>query len=371
MQPEFYRDLVTPIDPTSRFSFLNYLKLNDRLDQFFCSEYICPTRLEFEDYFNWVARETPDVIFGAKVTAVDYAPGSNLFVLETERDERDRFTARHIVFGCGQSPDSAVAKSEGRRVTHVSSLLAFELPESLQSILVVGGGQSAAECLNYLLDKYARDRIQITWLTHETSFRALDKGNFSREAYSVSYGPAFADLPASLREKINRDESHIVDGITPEVAKALYQRLYSLKFFPPETSPSVRLHANIEVVEIGDNPDKARVTTRAMATGKMSVDRYDSVILCTGFEEESVFESPIIGPELSSRISDKDACDGYAVKWNGPEDRMIFVQSQNKKTHGLGDANFIAAPGRNAAILNSILGRELYKVSDRDLLVAT
>ena len=26
MQTEFYRDLVTPIDPTNRFSFLNYLK---------------------------------------------------------------------------------------------------------------------------------------------------------------------------------------------------------------------------------------------------------------------------------------------------------------------------------------------------------
>ncbi|MGH6865438.1 MAG: SidA/IucD/PvdA family monooxygenase, partial [Methyloceanibacter sp.] len=64
MQTEFYRDLVTPIDPTSIFSFLNYLKTHHRLDQFFCSEYICPTRCEFEDYLNWVARQLPDVIFG-------------------------------------------------------------------------------------------------------------------------------------------------------------------------------------------------------------------------------------------------------------------------------------------------------------------
>ena len=55
MQTEFYRDLVTPIDPTSRFSFLNYVKSNGRLDQFFCSSTIYPTRREFEDYFNWVA----------------------------------------------------------------------------------------------------------------------------------------------------------------------------------------------------------------------------------------------------------------------------------------------------------------------------
>ena len=49
---------------------------------------------------------------------------------------------------------------------------------------------------------------------------------------------------------------------------------------------------------------------------------------------------------------------------------MIFVQSQNKATHGLGDASFVMAPGRNAAILNSITGREIYKIDQNDLLVA-
>ena len=62
--------------------------------------------------------------------------------------------------------------------------------------------------------------------------------------------------------------------------------------------------------------------------------------------------------------------DGYAVTWDGPPDRMIFVQSQNKVTHGLGDASFVTAAGRNAAILNSIAGREIYKIDESDLLVA-
>jgi L-lysine 6-monooxygenase (NADPH-requiring) len=43
MQTEFYRDPATPIDPTSLLTFLNYLKAHQRPDQFFCSEYICPT----------------------------------------------------------------------------------------------------------------------------------------------------------------------------------------------------------------------------------------------------------------------------------------------------------------------------------------
>ena len=58
------------------------------------------------------------------------------------------------------------------------------------------------------------------------------------------------------------------------------------------------------------------------------------------------------------------------MTWDGPPDRMIFVQSQNKITHGLGDASFVTAAGRNAAILNSIAGREIYKIDESDLLVA-
>ena len=58
------------------------------------------------------------------------------------------------------------------------------------------------------------------------------------------------------------------------------------------------------------------------------------------------------------------------MTWDGPSDRMIFVQSQNRDTHGLGDSSFVTAPGRNAAILNSIAGREIYKIDESDLLVA-
>jgi lysine/ornithine N-monooxygenase len=48
---------------------------------------------------------------------------------------------------------------------------------------------------------------------------------------------------------------------------------------------------------------------------------------------------------------------------------MIFVQSENRKTHGIGDANFVTAPGRNAYILNAIAGKDVYRMSDRDRLV--
>ena len=92
--------------------------------------------------------------------------------------------------------------------------------------------------------------------------------------------------------------------------------------------------------------------------------------MCTGLDDETILESSIIGPELRRRLHKGQDRDGYAVTWDGPPDRVIFVQSQNKATHGLGDASFVTAAGRNAAILNSIAGREIYKIDESDLLVA-
>ena len=157
----------------------------------------------------------------------------------------------------------------------------------------------------------------------------------------------------------------------PLFAQSLYQRLYRLRHLPPpdKAHPTVHVQSNTEILEARDEPAGVSVKARIVSTGKTDVDVYDSVILCTGLDDETILESPVIGPELRRRLQKNEDRDGYAVTWDGPADRMIFVQSQNKDTHGLGDASFVTAAGRNAAILNSIAGREIYKIDESDLLV--
>ena len=272
LQTEFYRDLVTPMDPTSRFSFLNYIKSNGRLDQFFCSSTIYPTRREFEAYFNWVANQIADIVFAANVHSVDYNPETNLFIVEVENESQPqrRYESKHIVLGCGAGPKSTSASSEAGRVVDVSALLGFDFPNSLERILVVGGGQSAAECVNYLLDQFAETETQIVWVTSETAFRALDTSNFSRETYSENYAREFATLPKPLREKIIHDDRSVANGITPLFAQVLYQRLYRLKYFtsPGAANPSVHLQANTEVLEVHDEANSAKVTARSLPRAK-------------------------------------------------------------------------------------------------------
>ncbi|MGZ8436218.1 MAG: SidA/IucD/PvdA family monooxygenase [Candidatus Binatia bacterium] len=370
MQTEFYRDLVTPIDPTSKFSFLNYLKAQARLDEFFCSSTIYPTRREFEDYFRWVAGQIGEVIFGVDVNNVDYDAKKHLFVVDA--GAHGRCVTKHIVFGCGARPRSGVEVSRSNRIVDVSKLLAFTFPELLKRILVVGGGQSAAECLSHLLDRFSERPVRIDWVTSETSYRALDTSNFSRETFSTAYAQVFSSLSSEAREKINQDDKSVANGMTPLYAQTLYQRLYRLRHYPPSDKafPAVHVQANTEVVETREEPARVSVTARIVSTGKTDVVGYDCVILCTGLDDGTILESSVIGPELRRRLNKSQDREGYAVGWDGPPDRMIFVQSQNRATHGLGDTSFVTAAGRNAAILNSIAGREIYKIDESDLLVA-
>jgi lysine/ornithine N-monooxygenase len=114
---------------------------------------------------------------------------------------------------------------------------------------------------------------------------------------------------------------------------------------PDKAQPAVYVQANTEVLEARDEPAGVSVKARIVSTGNTDVAVYDTVILCTGLDDETILESSAIGPELRRRLQKKQDRDGYAVTWDGPPDRMIFVQSQNKDTHGLGDASFVTAAG--------------------------
>src|SRR5690349_24868740 len=67
IQVPFLADLVTMADPTSRFSFLNYLKQAGRLYQFYIRESFYPLRAEYKAYCKWVAGQLGSIRWGTRV----------------------------------------------------------------------------------------------------------------------------------------------------------------------------------------------------------------------------------------------------------------------------------------------------------------
>src|SRR5690606_184637 len=104
LQVPFLADLVTMADPTSPYSFLNYLKDHQRLYHFYFLERFHIPRREYNHYCQWVAEQLDSCRFGQKVIdvqKVDEGPDSHYRVeaIDEENNENRIYRARHLMLG--------------------------------------------------------------------------------------------------------------------------------------------------------------------------------------------------------------------------------------------------------------------------------
>lgn len=113
LQVPFLADLVSLVEPTSPWSYLNYLKIRRRLFPFYFAEHFHIHRTEFDDYLRWVSTELPATRFGHRVDTVAWDPGQDAFAVEFTRLGPDGETlttglthARNLALGVGTAPTS-------------------------------------------------------------------------------------------------------------------------------------------------------------------------------------------------------------------------------------------------------------------------
>ena len=99
LQTSWMKDLVTPADPTSPFSFLNFLVQKGRFYSFINAEQSAISRQEFAQYLAWVAEQLPSAQFGSHVREINYK--QNKFWL---RFDDKIISADHLCVGTGTQP---------------------------------------------------------------------------------------------------------------------------------------------------------------------------------------------------------------------------------------------------------------------------
>ena len=99
IQVPFLADLVTLADPTSPYSFLNYLHLQGRLYRFYFHERFHVLRAEYEAYCRWVAASLASCHFSHRVDgSVPSTAGWAVWARGVEH------RARAVVLGVGCVP---------------------------------------------------------------------------------------------------------------------------------------------------------------------------------------------------------------------------------------------------------------------------
>jgi len=368
LQVPFMADLVTMADPTSPYSFLNFLKQTGRLYRFYIREDFYPLRAEYSRYCQWVAGQLASIRFGATVLEAAYDDGAYRLSVSGPGG-RDVLSARRLVLGTGTSPyvpeagraimvDAAAGR--GGLAFHNADYLARKAElQQRRSITIVGSGQSAAEIYYDLLTDADAHGYRLDWVTRSGRFFPLEYTKLTLEMTSPEYVDYFHRLPQHRREHLNKAQKNLYKGINPGLVDAIYDLLYT-RSLTGVVDTRLLTHSTLT-----DAAWDAAAGTHTLHLHHdeqgtpYSLDS-DAVVFATGYS----YREPDFLHGIRDRIA-RDSKGRFAVDRNygtGVEPGEIFVQNAELHTHGFAAPDLGMGAYRNSCILREIIGREVYPV---------
>lgn len=351
MQISFVKDLVTPRNPASPYSFLNYLKAKGRLEQFINLRTFYPTRFEYEDYMKWVAHFFAEqTLYGAVVERVEpvAVDGKTLLrAVARSADGREwTLNARNLCFATGHRmkiPAFAEA-AYGTRLFHTSEFLPRieALPGHTAEVaqtrrfLVVGAGQSAAETALYLNNRFPE--AQIDWCFRQFALRPMDDSHFVNEIFSGSMVDRWYGMPAEQRAAFHRDFHYAnYSAVDANLIQTIYLTAYNRKI---ENRRYLTILNQSELVDVASGAESITATIRNLASGALSSKSYDAVVLGTGYSAENYTHmlDPIMHLLVKNEEGRLSVGRDYRVATSPSLDARVFSLGSNEESHGIGDS---------------------------------
>ncbi|GAA1138205.1 SidA/IucD/PvdA family monooxygenase [Microbacterium natoriense] len=365
IQVPFLADLVTMADPTSPFSFLNWLKQSGRLYPFYIRESFYALRVEYDAYCRWAAAQLPQLQWNNEVVAVEHDAADDVYVvraMRTDTGEERTLRARHVVVGVGTRPrvPQALRDVSGHAVHSSEYLENRDALRATDSITVVGSGQSAAEIYRDLLEGARDGGYRLDWITRSPRFFPMEYTKLTLEMTSPEYTDHFHSLPIALRQHLGREQRSLYKGISADLIDDIYDTLYRLSADGPVPTT---LLTDTEVTAASWDGTRHRLTLQHGQLGEEHERETASLVLATGYSAET--------PPFLSGIADRldwdtlgrlDVARDYSV--DGGRGR-VFVQNGEEHTHGLTAPDLGFGAWRNSSILASITGREVYPIERR------
>ncbi|MEW2485786.1 SidA/IucD/PvdA family monooxygenase [Streptomyces sp. NPDC048411] len=357
------KDLVTLADPTSRFSFLNFLSVHGRLYRHLIASRSGTARQEFEQYYRWAAGLLPQLTFDSEITDIGLDNG----VFAVRGRSGDPVRTRNLVLGTGREPYvPGFAGRRSDRVVHAAEIMRKRPTTRGRRVVVIGGGQSGAEIVHWLLGDAREQPASLVWSTRRDGFLPLDDSAFANEWFFPRYVRHFTELPVGRRTQLMEEQRLASDGVSADLLDAIYAQLYRLDTLEPGRC-AYRLCPGQEVVGVegGTGSGPLRVVSRDADTDTLREEPADLVVLATGYH----YRLPEFLEPLRTLIPvDEDGFrvrEDYSIDFDGPAECRIYVQNAARHTHGVADSNLSLMAWRNVVIANAVAGRELYP-ADRD-----
>ncbi|MBT3161825.1 lysine N(6)-hydroxylase/L-ornithine N(5)-oxygenase family protein [Streptomyces sp. Vc74B-19] len=360
LQTPFMSDLVTLADPTSPYSFLNYLKEKGRLYSFYIRENFYPLRVEYDDYCRWAAGQLGSIRFGTTVTEVTWDEAAEVYVVATSTGTTYR--GRHLVLGTGTVPfvPEPCRGLEGglfhnARYMHRKA----ELREK-KSVTIVGSGQSAAEIYHELLSEIDTHGYQLNWVTRSPRFFPLEYTKLTLEMTSPDYIDYFRALPEETRYRLEKQQKGLFKGINSELIDAIFDLLYQKNVESGGRGVPTRLLTNSSLTSARYQDGTYTLGFHQDEQGKDFEITTEGLVLATGYHyEQPAFLEPVRDRLRHDAHGRFDVARNYAIDVTG---RGVFLQNAGVHTHSITSPDLGMGAYRNASIIRELLGTEYYPV---------
>ncbi|MDF2642117.1 MAG: lysine N6-hydroxylase/L-ornithine N5-oxygenase family protein [Pseudomonas sp.] len=336
-----FRDLVTPRNPRSRFSFAMYLKAMGRMFDFGLLGRPA-SRHEWSDYVAWVSGQVSgDAHFSTPVT--DILPVMRDGRLEAVElvTPNARFTTRNVVLSSGSAPriPEAFVPLQGPRLFHTSQFLTrldALGPELPKRWLVLGSGQSASESVLELL---GRDRgLEVHSVHRSAGFKLTQLGQFPNRVFGPDHVDYFHNLePAARHRFLDWSRSTNYAGIDPDESQNLFSLMYEDRIAGRQRLHSHAYRVVSDIQPLGEGYRVVLTDTFSRHSTTLDVD---VVVLGTGYQQYLI--PPLLSNLQPWLKADRDGGllidRDYQVATREGCEVKLWVNGLSERSHGISDS---------------------------------
>lgn len=371
------RDLVTPRNPRSRYTFINFLFEKKRLFEHLNLGIEFPLRREFAEYINWAASFfSHQVAYGQSVKSLTLInhDGEQRYRIET--DNGAIFLARSVVVAPGRTPmiPAVFKEATPHRVFHLTrylqALKRLNEEKSVNRIAVIGGSQSAVEIILHL--RQTCPDAEIINIQRGYGFRLKDTSQFSDHVYFPEFVDYYFNASAAGKKRLNQ-HLHFTNysAADKDVIHQLYVSMYEDKL---QGKTPVTIHSCQEILHYNESHNGCELHIREVNTGELrTLDNIDGIVLATGFRNFGEGENDELYPPLMAQLYPllaKNSAAGflklerdYSLKAAVPDHELppLFLNGLCESSHGYGDAGSFSLLSLRSQEIFQSLSRQLVK----------
>lgn len=350
MQVSFLKDLASIRNPRSEFTFLNYLKHNDRLEHFANLREFYPSRQEFGDYLSWVAdrmkryaRYSQSIVaIKPKKDAVGNVAHLAITSRNTQTGEEQEIAAKNLSIAIGgkvKMPNQ-IELDQLNYTFHSNEFI-----RSLQSnypdkhkaykFVVVGSGQSATEIFCHIAQHYPN--ATVTQCIRGYAIKPADETEFVNEIFSSASAELLYNLDDDIREKVlNRHRDTNYSAVDPALIKHVYRMLYEQRV-SGEQRLQISNFIQLEKVEESESGNVG-IFSNTNNAGQTHIE-FDGMFIATGYSYDSHLElletlRPYIEFDSKGNV---EVDPNYRAITKSNFAPNIYLQGPNEHKHGLSD----------------------------------